>query len=1133
MPNLPPPVWAELFYGGAWNTITDDVRVTTSAVTITRGLSSESASDAEPMSCTCDLDSRDDRYAPRNPMSPLYDLIGRNTPMRLGYTAGSPWAQMTGVAGNKLTTPDSAALAVTDLDLRVDVALDDWTRHQSIAGRFVTAGNNISWAVAHGSGQAGFQWSPDGTVASRITKFSTVDLKAYNGQRLTLRVTLDVNNGAGGYELRFYTGRTVNDTEWDLLGDPIVGTSTTAVFDGAAGIELGDIANLVDNPMIGKLYAFKLLNGINGSVAASMTTSGVTPGASSFTSGGVVWTVAGAAVLTNRHIRVAGEVPSWPPTRDISLKDNYVSVAPSGVTRRMDAGNKPVDSALLRYIRANNPIACWPLTDGIEATGGKSMTGGWDMAYYLDLGTELPTWQGGRLKDWVESVVAFKAETAGNITGLAPDSTSAADAWSVDFFIAGGGDGSAGTFQISDRGQGTDADNRIRLQLVFDAVGGGITVFRASFGETSSSSALLVSIADAGIYDGGGHHIRVQVNPGATNTDWAIYIDGVLAASGTMASLVMKAVRDAQFNWSLISGGGISTADQMLGYVTYWDGDGPSAANMYQAFAGFQSERAGDRIVRLATEAGYTASVAGELTFQQRMGIQGPKKLLELMNEAARTNFGYLLDARDRTEVIHRGQSTLWNQPPALTLDFSAGLVSPPFKPEDDDKLTENDVSVQREYGSVPARVVQETGDLNVQAPEDGGVGRYDQAYTYSVATDAQAWQVAGMRVHLGTYNGVRYTRLTLNLANPRVYALIDDILRIDVGDKIRLTDLPADHGPDDVDILVNGYTESAGPDAWTITFNCVPGEPWNAGVVGSDTYGRADTGGCQLAEALDSTETGVDVFTTGLALWIDSATYASEFPFDVRTGGEVMRVTACTPAVLDTFTRTSVDSWGTPNVGASWGNTGGAGTEYDVGAGVGTHSLTTRNVSRHSTLTSPSADVDLVVDVATSVLAAGGSQYVGLLARFIDVNNLYFARVDFTAAAAVRLVLQKRVTGTQTDLASVTSPYTHVAGAFYRIRFQVIGSTVRGKVWDATTPEPGVWQASVTDTSLTAVGQVGVRSILDSANSNTLPVTVSYDNFTVINPQTFTVTRSINGVTKSHSAGQPISLANPVYVAM
>jgi hypothetical protein len=54
------------------------------------------------------------------------------------------------------------------------------------------------------------------------------------------------------------------------------------------------------------------------------------------------------------------------------------------------------------------------------------------------------------------------------------------------------------------------------------------------------------------------------------------------------------------------------------------------------------------------------------------------------------------------------------------------------------------------------------------------------------------------------------------------------------------------------------------------------------------------------------------------------------------------------------------------------------------------------------------------------------------------------------------------------------------------------------------------------------------VRSVLGSGNTNTLPFTFAYDNFQLTDPQTLTVTRSVNGVTKSHSAGADVRLANP-----
>lgn len=900
-------MWAELFYDDTWNS---GVRLRQdSPVTVTRGLSAESSSDAEPTTTECVLDNRSHRYSPRNLKSDLRGKIGRNTPFRWGYMVGSPWAEFAGGLGSDaIQTPNAAVLDIAgDFDLRVDMALEDWSESQMICLRYVPSVNGC-WALEMIDGFPMFMWAPDGTFAARIDQTCTEELKAYHGQRLALRVTLDINNGAGGYELRFYTGRTVDDDEWNLLGEPITGAGTTSVFTGTADLEVGHGSSFnalpsggLLNRMRGKAFALKLLNGIGGTVAVSMSTAAATAGGTSFTDAtGLVWTKQGSAVFSNKHIRMAGEVPAWPPTRDLSGNDTYTQIAPSGVTRRMDAGNKPVDSALLRYIKVRGPIECWPLTDGVQTgVSARSLTGGKPMDYRPTLGSELPDWQGGSLAKWIEPTILFKAETAGGIRGQVPASASAAASWSVDLFLSGGGAGAVSTFEINDRGAATDADNRVRIQLFCDASTDEITVFRAFIGETSSSSGVLTTITDAGIFnDTQPHHVRVAFDPGVTNTGWQIFTDGVSRASGTIASVVVKAVNDVTFTWSLVSGGGITTADQTIGYVTYWDSTGPTAAQMYDAYTGFQGERAGERIERLAAESGYTASTAGESSFQQLMGVQDRKKLLELMNEASLTNFGYFLDRRDALEVIHRSHSTLWNQPPALTLDFSAGLISAPFKPDDGDKLTENDVSVSRAGGSVPARAVLESGELSVLDFPDG-VSRYDNAYEYSLSTDDQAVNVAYMRLHLGTYNGVRYTRITLDLANPRVHQMIDDILRLDVGDKLRLTRLPEDHGPDDVDVLINGYTEEAGPDRWTITFNCVPAEPWNAFVASSDRYSRADTAGSSLVTGVAAGVVSLSVATAaGNRVWVDSAGYAAEFPFDVRMGGiggEVFRVTAIT----------------------------------------------------------------------------------------------------------------------------------------------------------------------------------------------------------------------------------------------
>ena len=103
----------------------------------------------------------------------------------------------------------------------------------------------------------------------------------------------------------------------------------------------------------------------------------------------------------------------------------------------------------------------------------------------------------------------------------------------------------------------------------------------------------------------------------------------------------------------------------------------------------------------------------------------------------------------------------------------------------------------------------------------------------------------------------------------------------------------------------------------------------------------------------------------------------------------------------------------------------------------------------------------------------------------------------------------------------------------FYRVRFQVIGAVLKAKVWTATDPvETPEWQVTAVDSTFSTSVFHGTRSISSSANTNVNPQ-VQYANYRMVSPQTMTVTRSMNGVTKAQSAGTDIRLAYPTYIAL
>jgi len=235
---------------------------------------------------------------------------------------------------------------------------------------------------------------------------------------------------------------------------------------------------------------------------------------------------------------------------------------------------------------------------------------------------------------------------------------------------------------------------------------------------------------------------------------------------------------------------------------------------------------------------------------------------------------------------------------------------------------------------------------------------------------------------------------------------------------------------------------------------------------------------------------------------------------------------------LYDAFGRTAASAWSLADSGQTWQTGGGTAADYNVTGGYGAHRLATANVSRRTFVDFAYPDFDYYADVTTSATATGGSLFGGPTARYNDSDNLYTARVEFTTSNTVVLTIRKRVAAVETQLGTYTLEMAYTAGTYIRVRFQGTGTALKAKAWRATDSEPGVWRIEVTDSSITTSSFIGVRSISSSANTNVNPE-VRYDNVAVINPQTYTVTRSQNRVVKAQVAGASVALAYPTYTAL
>jgi hypothetical protein len=214
----------------------------------------------------------------------------------------------------------------------------------------------------------------------------------------------------------------------------------------------------------------------------------------------------------------------------------------------------------------------------------------------------------------------------------------------------------------------------------------------------------------------------------------------------------------------------------------------------------------------------------------------------------------------------------------------------------------------------------------------------------------------------------------------------------------------------------------------------------------------------------------------------------------DPTTGTVLIDVSQAT--LIDTFTRVVAGGWGnaTPS-GQLWTTSGGAAGDYSVNGTQGLHTVNTTIVGRHSTTTlAVGADMGIQTFVTIPVLALTQPFSVNTLVRFTSTASNYFARISIAPTNVATLILGKNVLGVMTPLGTVVLGQTHAAGATWVTKIDVCGSRLRAKAWRNTVLEPD-WLLTANDFGLTTGTDGGVRSVLDSGNTNG-SVAFAYDNF-------------------------------------
>lgn len=267
-----------------------------------------------------------------------------NDPRFLDWN-GTSYVYLPGVQNCGLSVPDESALDITgDIDLRVQVAMDDWTptAYSFLLGKRTGGAYSYELGV-NTNGTLSFSWSPDGVAGlSAIVKNSTVATGITDGTVKWVRATLDVDNGSLGNDVKFFTSD--DGTTWTQLGSTVTTASTASIFSGTALVTLGILGNLFTSPSAGKFYRGQVLNGIDGTTVLDIDTSRLTSGGdTTFTA------VTGQTVTINRHTSQKKSVAVTTPVWLFGTDDVLIVPGSATGSKAVDFSNNDTYTALVVF----------------------------------------------------------------------------------------------------------------------------------------------------------------------------------------------------------------------------------------------------------------------------------------------------------------------------------------------------------------------------------------------------------------------------------------------------------------------------------------------------------------------------------------------------------------------------------------------------------------------------------------------------------------------------------------------------------------------------------------------------------------------------------------------------------------
>jgi hypothetical protein len=1041
-------------------------------------------------------------WDPQNPMGDYFDQVGEGTPLRCRWLADVADTFDNRTSTNTWNSSSSGHPWTNGADTNdYDVAAGKGTHAVGAAASSRQSYLPVTDALQAGQWRGGVTVLPSTAVAGGTVGFTIMvrgeDLSTYASMRVVISTAQAVTVGL-----------------YDAAGVALDGpTATTITHGGGAGYAWA--VGFDGDTLRGKVWADTGTEPLAWQVEANdpdMAAIGwvgvmSTVGASNTNTKPVVYSWDNLELSTSEFFGTITRLdPSWDET------GNYATtqLEAQGLLGQIQQGESPLRSALYREYTggtvASRVVAYWPCEDQRGATslasalpGGIPMelTGTPSIAAYSDFDSSAPVPTTSLDSRWTGRVAPYPDTGEIIVTALIniPSGTPAPSS------------------VISFHNQGTAATWYVYYQ-----------------GGTGDLSVSMFDRTGAAIDIGGGAGFNINDRPvlltfrainNAADCDWTLSTVPLGAAgsvgtiSGTLTGHIIEmcefVVINRDFNCSGISAGHLAVRLLETGVT-----------ELRTAARAHLGEAAGRRAQRLCGEEGIGFSWRGDLDMTAAMGPQRVDTLTNLLGECAEVDQATLTEDPAASALHLRTHGDIVNRDPTLALSYSSNHLVAPFRPANDRFGLTNDVTITRDGGSA-RRVTVTDGRKGTDR-----IGTYDTAATRGVYLDEQAEQLAGWLASRGTFTGDRFPQLTIQLERA-VFTDSDDLRLAALG--VRLDDVVTVDGAaginrfDQIRALARGWEKRLNRFTHQVTFNCVPAIPWQTFEVEHADWGRVYSAGAELAVAVDADDTTLYPATTDGPMF---TTDAADLPMPIRMSGELISVTDSDPVAVS-FVAAGAAAHGdnaslAPALPAGW-------QQGDMLIGVAairsTAAFPSGATGGYDWLLATEGNLRLFWKIATASESAPTVSFAGGTAG------------DTTSAVMIAL------RGRWLDL-SGSIVLAHVAAALndsaQNVAYPGLGVRVphcfilyvgwkQDDYTSAASPGTEIIEASSTtgnDQSLTLAYQIQTTATPIAAGAFTITggaAAISRGAVFAIrcDTQQFTVTRFVNGVTKSHAAGTAI----------